>query len=463
MRITIVGAGFSGTALAVELARRAGPDVEICLVGHEGNYARGVAYGDARPEHLLNVRARNMGVSVDRPGDFADWINLSERARDGFLPRLIYGEYLRDRLAAATELTLAKVGRIAQEVISVQRQDEGFRLHLGDGATRDSDRVVLAVGALPPQALTGVGPALTTHPSYIAWPWREGAAGRIDPDANVLIVGTGLTMADVVSTLRHRGHRGRIVAISRHGLLPAAHDATPPAAISLPPSVLHALHQRDVRLLAHTLRRLTHVLHDWRSLVDALRPFIQDYWTALPAAQRARFMRHLRPYWEVARHRVAPTVLADLQALRRNGQLEVHAGHLLRARRLEDKVVTWIRHRGSPAITIGRHDVLVRATGLDTDILRTQDPLVANLRDEGLLVADPLGLGVQAGADFTALDRRGRPVRGLHVLGPLLRAQLWEITAVPEQRAAAAALAHGLLETQGVHATPRRAERELRR
>lgn len=175
MRITIVGAGFSGTSLALELARRAGSEVEICLVGQEGNYARGVAYGDARPEHLLNVRARNLGATADRPVDFAEWINLSERARDGFLPRLIYGEYLRDRLAAATELTAAQFVRMAQEVISIQRLDEGFRLHLADGSTLDSDRVVLAVGALPPQPLTGVGPALTVHPSYIAWPWRDDA------------------------------------------------------------------------------------------------------------------------------------------------------------------------------------------------------------------------------------------------------------------------------------------------
>jgi hypothetical protein len=36
-------------------------------------------------------------------------------------------------------------------------------------------------------------------------------------------------------------------------------------------------------------------------------------------------------------------------------------------------------------------------------------------------------------------------VRGLHVLGPLLRAQLWKITAVPEPRVAARTLARQLL------------------
>lgn len=264
----------------------------------------------------------------------------------------------------------------------------------------------------------------------------------------MLIVGTGLTMADVVSTLRHRGHRGRILALSRHGLWPAAHDPAPPAPIALPPAVLQALQQRDVRLLVHTLRRLMHVLPDWRSLVDALRPFLQEYWQSLPEAQRARFMRHLRPYWDVARHRVSPSVQADLRTLRRHGQLEVRAGRLLRARRLDGKVVTWTRERGSDAITVGRFDALVRATGLDTDIQRTQDPLVANLRDAGLLSGDRLGLGVEVAPDLTALDPRGKPVTGLHVLGPLLRARLWEITAVPELRTATCTLAQQLLAPQ---------------
>jgi uncharacterized NAD(P)/FAD-binding protein YdhS len=62
-----------------------------------------------------------------------------------------------------------------------------------------------------------------------------------------------------------------------------------------------------------------------------------------------------------------------------------------------------------------------------------------------LLAADPLGLGVVTNDRFEAIARDGRAVRGLHVLGPLLRAQLWEITAVPELRVAARALARQLL------------------
>jgi uncharacterized NAD(P)/FAD-binding protein YdhS len=452
MRITIIGAGFCGSALAIELARNAKPQVDICLVGINNNFARGVAYGDARPEHLLNVLARQLGLKADAPGDFADWLSLTDKARDRFLPRLAYGEYLRARLAAAFELTEATLACVEQEVIAVERLDRGFRLHFADGGAQFSDQVVLAIGALPPQALAGVGPVLTVHPSYVAWPWREGAIDRIDPGARVLIVGTGLTMADVVVTLRRCGHHGPIDAISRHGLLPCAHGEDPPLPISLPPAILHALNQRDLRLLVSRLRSLSTVVPDWRSLVDAVRPYVQDFWRGLPMPERARFLRHVRPYWERIRHRIAPAVSEEIETLLDNGRLRVRAGRLLRARRLEGEIAVSIRERGRSDVSVERYDVLVRATGLDTDIQRTTDPLVSNLREAGLLAADPLGLGVQTTEHFNVVDRHGHPVHGLYAIGPLLRSQLWEITAVAELRVAVTQVAQNLLQAGGFSA-----------
>jgi uncharacterized NAD(P)/FAD-binding protein YdhS len=450
MRITIIGAGFSGTALAIELARSANSNVDICLVGIGSSYGRGVAYGDARPEHLLNTRARHLGVTSDYPGDFADWLALSEKARDRFLPRLVYGEYLHSRLRAVVELSNATLSRVEQEVIAMERMDHGFRLHLADGGAFSSDQVVLAPGALPPQALTGVGPVLTVHPSYVGWPWRAGALEAIDPLARILIVGTGLTMADVIVTLRKRGHQGPIHAISRHGLLPLPHGEDPPKPISLPPAVLHALNQRDLRLLVNKLRTLSAVVPDWRGLVDAMRPYLQDFWRGLPFPERSRFLRHLRPYWEVVRHRVAPSVWEDITSLRETGQLRIRAGRVLRARRVEDAIGVSVRERGKVDISNERFDILIRATGLDTDIERTPDPLVSHLRDSGLLAADPLGLGVRATEHAQAIGRSGKPVPGLYVLGPLLRAGLWEVTAIPELRVAASALARKLLSRGGL-------------
>ncbi|TDK27439.1 pyridine nucleotide-disulfide oxidoreductase [Luteimonas aestuarii] len=445
MRITIIGAGFSGCALALQLADTRDDAVEVCVAGVPATFGRGVAYGEARPEHLLKVRARHLGIDPDNPDDFAEWLNLSTRARDAFLPRIAYGEYLHDRILTTREQS-SNLSFFEHEVIAIEREPQGFRVFLADGSDFASDCVVLALGALPPQRLAGVGPRLARHARYIGWPWHEEALDRIQPDERVLIIGTGLTMADVVTSLHKRGHRGEIVALSRHGLLPLRHLPEAPAPIRLPPSVLHALRTRDVRRLLAAVRSLACAVPDWRSVVDALRPHTQAFWQGLPAVQRARFLRHLRTYWEACRHRLAPRVAAELDLLAVSGQLQVRAGRLLRAGLREDGVDVVIRHRFRKQTSVERFDRLVRATGLDTDITRTTHPLVTHMLDAGLVRADAHGLGIMVDDGLGVLDASGFTIPGLYCLGPLLRGHLWEITAVQELRTAAGALAQRLLE-----------------
>ncbi|MBD9478630.1 FAD/NAD(P)-binding protein [Pseudoxanthomonas sp. PXM02] len=443
MRITIVGAGFSGSVLASQLASTEDGAPDICLVGVGETFARGVAYGQARPEHLLNVRAGHLGVHPDAPGDFAAWLSLGPRGRDEFLPRVAYGDYLAERLREAHEVA-GNLSLVRQEAIAISRVGEGYRVHLDDGGYFASDRVVLALGALPPQRLAGIGPRLAQSQRYIGWPWQDDALERIEADARVLIVGTGLTMADVVSTLAARGHRGELTAISRHGLLPRAHADVPGPVIELPPSVRQALGGRDVRALLAAVRSLVHVAPDWRSVVDGLRPHTQAFWRSLPDTQRARFLRHLRSHWEVARHRIAPRVAEVLDTLQASGQLRVRAARLLRAGLRAHGAEVLLQGRGQEHADVSQYDYVIRATGLDTDIVRTTHPLVSHLVDAGLLTPDPHGLGVEVGDDLQVRDRHGTTVRGLYCLGPLLRGRLWEITAVPELRSAAAALASTL-------------------
>ncbi|MBN6152739.1 FAD/NAD(P)-binding protein [Xanthomonas sp. AmX2] len=441
MRITIIGAGFCGNVLAAALAAQATAPTTLALVGVAETFGRGIAYGAARPEHLLNVRAKDLGVDPADPGGFADALQLDTARRLQFLPRLAYGRYLERHLETALAASAVGVERIGQEAVAVERGPDGFRIFLANGEDIASDVVVLAIGALPPQALPGIGPRLAVHPRYIGWPWQDGVLDEVPPQARLLLVGTGLTMADVALTLRRRGHRGPITALSRRGLPPQAHLAAPGAPVTLPPSVTQALRTHRLADLLRSLRQLTTVVDDWRCVVDALRPHLQPFWQGLDAASRARFLRHLRPYWESARHRLAPEAAAALAQMQRQGQLRIQAARLLRARLGDTAVEAVIRERGQAGARTEAFDVLIRATGLDTDVDRTSHPLVATMRDAGLLQPDPLGLGLVADANFQLRDGAGHPVPGLYCLGPLLRGRLWEITAVPELRSAAHQLA----------------------
>jgi uncharacterized NAD(P)/FAD-binding protein YdhS len=456
--ITIVGAGFCGTALVRELVRQAGDArIRVTLVGVADTFGSGIAYGAARPEHLLNVRAKDLGIDPDEPAHFSDFLHLGDGGRLEFLPRLAYGDYLRTQLEEAVDGAEIEIDRVGEEAVAIERAPGGgFRIFLASGEGIRSDTVVLAVGALPPQALPGIGPRLSVHPRYVGWPWQGNVLDHIDPDARILVVGTGLTMVDVAVTLEARGHRGQITAISRRGLAPQPHPVLPGTQLELPPNILRALREHDLRGVLRGVRQLAAVLDDWRRVIDALRPHLQPLWAGLSLEQRGRFLRHLRPYWEVARHRVAPEVYQRLQRLQADGRLQIRAARLLRARLVEDGVETVLRDRHADDASSAHYDVLIRATGLDTDVDRTSDPFVSSMREAGLVQADPLGLGLEVDAELRVLDAAGQAVRGLYCVGPLLRGALWEITAVPELRVAARRLVTQLLAgTASAQATPR--------
>ena len=125
MRITIIGAGLCGTALAGELVGTLPEGVDVCLVGDAASFGRGVAYGLARPEHYLNVRAHDLGLDAGASGGFADWLDLSDGARQGFLPRELYGDYLAQHLDDAVARSDGRLRLVRETVIGVRRLQDG--------------------------------------------------------------------------------------------------------------------------------------------------------------------------------------------------------------------------------------------------------------------------------------------------------------------------------------------------
>lgn len=455
MHIAIIGAGFCGVALARELARQAPPRTRIALIGNAGSYGRGVAYGTPRPEHCLNVRARDMGIDPGNPAGFADWLALEGPEREGFQPRTRYGDYLCATLDEAVAQAAARgveLRRLAADATAMQRTPEGFRLHLSGGGSLDAASVALAPGALPPQPMAGLSSELLASPRYVPAPFAPGALDGIAADAQVLVIGTGLTFADVAISLRRNGHRGRIEAISRHGLAPLPHAIHPAAPATPPHALQRAIESGDLRGVVRGLREASRGADDWRRLIDALRPHTQPFWQRLDERARARFLRHLRSYWEIHRHRIAPPLMQELEAMRASGQLVVRASRLQHGDVAGERIRLALRERGMSLPRHAEADVLIRATGLDTDVARTRHPLIAHLRDAGLVHPAAHGLGLETSADSAVLDRQRRAVPGFYAIGPLLRGRLWEITAVPELRGAAVALAGELcrmLQGQG--------------
>ncbi len=456
-RIAIVGAGFSGAVTAIQLLRHAPPEgLQVVLINESGRMARGLAYGTHSHAHVLNVPAGNMSALADDAEDFVRYCRWSDpRVEPGsFVSRRLYGAYLEALLSAA-ELRddgAATLERIVGRVIGLRTDGPAGRaeLLLEQGSSVIADHVVLAFGhfapldPLPPAALAVAGAR------YIRDPWRPGALRGIGPADDVLLVGAGLTAVDVALALTQGGARsGRLTSISRRGLLPQSHRRSGAVPGALDGAALVAemggTLRRQVRVLRREVRAALARGEDWRDLIGALRPHTPALWQRLSTADRARFLRHARAFWEVLRHRCAPSAHDRFQQLRDSGALTVQAARIADVRATEGGLSVQLRARGAADTHGLRVQHIVNCTGPSADLQRCNSPLVRELLASGRLCPDALGLGLAVDAQYAVLDREGRPSPTVSYIGPLLKARDWEATAVPELRVHAQKLAQRLL------------------
>jgi len=181
-------------------------------------------------------------------------------------------------------------------------------------------------------------------------------------------------------------------------------------------------------------------------VIDALRPVTDALWLGLPPADKARFLRHLRPFWDTHRHRAAPPVGAAIAGEIEAGSLQVRAGKLVAIEDQAGEARVTYRPRGASELeTLAVQLILdVRGVGRVAD---TTDPLLRNLIDRGLVQAGPFGLGLAVHPDLTVMGTAETPAR-LWTLGPLLRGTYWECTAVPDIRNQAVDLARSVAAAQ---------------
>lgn len=441
--VVIVGAGFSGTLLAVNLLRQGGVRV-VLIERRREKIARGTAFGTRRPEHRLNVRVANMSAYPDEPDHFARWVG-ARQANDlnRFVGRGVYGRYIAEQLATMAETAGPERCRLlfGTAVAAGRGEDGRLVVRLADGGAVEGDVLVLAQGNRPPGTVPGFEGL--GAPAYQADPWDDACLEGLGERDHVLLIGTGLTAVDIILSLDRAGFGGRITALSRRGLRPQSH---------LPVGPMVEKGERPAvdgsRLLAHVRRRARQV--GWPAAVDELRPHTQDLWRRLDLAGQRRFLRHLRPYWDVHRHRIAPEAADRLAALEGERRLDFAAGKIVRVEpRGKGLLVQW-RVRGGAAVRGLEVARAINCTGPGGGLLSGDNPLLASLAGQGRLRADPHDLGID-------VDRLGR-VRAadgavqddLYAVGPLTKGEAWEIIAVPDIRQQVWTLARRLTHSHWV-------------
>jgi uncharacterized NAD(P)/FAD-binding protein YdhS len=444
--VAIVGGGAAGALVAVHLLRAGvGP---VALVDPGDRVARGVAYSTTFSAHLLNVEARVAGGLAGRPAHFADWLvrdgaDVSPRA---FVSRGTYGDYLVELLATAVaEAPAGALDRVRAEVVGIAPSGSGYTLTMGDGSAIRAARIVLATGPPPPPDVPlrdGTWPP--THPRYVRNPWAPHALEAIPAAGDVLLVGTGPTTIDVALELAETRPAVRMTALSRHGLLPAAHRRSGARPVTYRPMPAGASLREQIRAFRDALPQAVADGADARDMVDAMRPHTQAVWKSLARRDQRRLLTSLMRVWTVQRSRMPPVVEEWIDALRAGGRLVVVAGSLLRVDPGPADGLTVAIGLPSGATDELTVAAVVNCAGPADSPFGGRSRLYGDLLARGLARPHPLGLGVDTGDCGAVRGGDGELSDSIFAVGWLRRGELWESVAIPEIRDQAAELAERL-------------------
>lgn len=440
-RVVIVGGGYTGAAVAVQLANAAGERLSIAIVEPREDVGRGIAYSTRDPDHRLNGPLDNHLLDPASADGLREWC-----AREGVLAEdrdakaANGGTYVRrgdfgSFVAAQVRSVQARAGMALHHhralALGIERSQHGAEVVASDGTRLRADMVVIATGNGPPR-LPALFSRLAGHPRVIENPFDGAALEALAPRSRILLVGSGLTAMDVMATLLRLGKAHRIESLSRHGLRPSVHrerisDLSPVALLeriegAVPDYALDALDRARVRELSRGLRRriAERVAEgaDWREPFDELRNVVWQVWPRLPVAEKRRFLRHLRLRYDTHRFRVPPQTRVLVENAERNGEASFRAGRLTAARLDGGSIrVQWREHATDREVAAD-YDAIVNCTGLDAECGARSNPFLASLLEAGLVRRDDCGFGFAVDAQCRPLARDGSLSPRMRIVGP---------------------------------------------
>ncbi len=454
VKIAIIGGGFSGTMIGVHLIKNAIAPLEIKLINETNVLNTGIAYNPYSKKALLNVVSSRMSAFASDPDHFLNWVMQQDSFRDkdrtlianSFLPRYLYGEYLK--VIWQDSLQLAEKKKIHVDVICLSAKNltltnSTIGIELKDKSRLSADYTIIASGNHLPGNPHIKSSFFTSSANYFQNPWDIRSVSGINSKKPVLIIGNGLTMVDTVTGLLENGFQGQIVSISPNGfnILPHRHNG-----LSYTKLVEEIGEQTSLLELVKLFNKHMKLIREYglsaEPLIDSLRPHTQIIWKRLTIAEKRIFMSRLRHLWGVARHRIPLHIHDKLQQLRIEGRLHIVSGKLIDITGEEDNIIASFydkKQKQSVQLAVSR---VINCTGPETDLLKLDDNYLKNALLNGIISQDELKLGINADPDtFEALNPAGKIQSGLYIMGSNLKGLLWESTAVSELRVQAEKIA----------------------
>lgn len=492
--IAIVGGGANAVCVVNELvdqlSRADRPrNFKISVFEKSGVVGSGLAYGTNMDAHILNMPAESMSAIADKPGDFMEWLrkphspelhpyfNAQAQCRD-FVPRKIFGYYLQDILDQAVQKASnagIKVEFIRGEVTDIVTRGEELWLKAGDHPAK-FNQGILCLGNQPPT----IGRRLQSLPGYFHQPWPESDITEgIPKDADILVIGSGLTAVDTLITLQENNHEGSITFLSRHGLLPKVRTFPDQhELVHLSPENVRAITARNQRklsvdeavelfnqefesagvdmqqldfykelaskapaqVLKEDIQKAKNGSLPYFSVLKAIDEVVGELWNELSIEARQVFDTHYRTLWNIYDYPMpvqnAERVLKALES----GQLKIVSGFrdiqydtvngefVLQCVKSDCNDTDIKTHRGP---------YVINAVGNGLDLTRIQSPLIQNALMRGIITPHLLG-GVDVDFETGGVkDGHGHYSQRLFAIGSLTRGVHFYTNSIQENAKAA--------------------------
>lgn len=452
-RIVVVGGGYSGVLTAIQLSRQSSGPLDIAIVEPNAELGRGVAYATQDLDHRLNAPTGIHLLYLDLPDHFTHWhTEMGALAADpaagaagaAYARRYDYGTYLSEEIARHIQNNPSgsNICHVRDSAVTIEPHGSEFSVELTVGKLPKTDFVVITTSNAPPVMPLPLRNIPRDYPGLIANPWDLERAAHIPENGRVLVVGTGLTMADVVATLTRDRPHAQLTAISRRGLLPTSRPPVSPEGelvesltTGVPLFVRRHGTPKTVRELLRILREDARCREmegsHWQVAFDELRDAAHVLWPNLSHTEKARFVRHLWPWYEVHRFRFPPPTEIKLRRAIEAGYLTVMAGRLIDATVAGHQIQVEMKPRGGDESSRQRFDSVVNCTGPERKPGETGDPFLRNLVSTKLLMPNRLGLGIEVDDMCRVLDGQGTANPRLRIVGPLTRGQFGEVNGIP--------------------------------
>lgn len=431
----------------MQLVRAAPAPLEITIVEPRAAVGPGLAYGAEDPDHRLNGSPATHVIDPQDPGQLQRWCDehgVLQRdpeavAPDGtvFLRRGDFGDFLADALRAhaAYPRTGSSIRHCRDMASDALLGDGPIVVLTARGASLASDLVVVATGNSLPRLPAPFSPALAGHPGVIADPADTRRLRSLPKRARVLVLGSGLTALDVISTLVRSAHQAPITVISRRGLRPRAQRPPSASGEKLTATVLLERIEGPVpgfiadagtplsarvllRALRREIRRAEQAGDNWYAPFDDLRDVLWKVWPRLPATEKRRVLRHLRPWYDAHRFRAPPQNEAMVRDAESRGLVAFRAARVgfAEAESADGAIRVGSIERGAQRHRVEVFDAVVNCTGFDGGT--AGNPLLAALLARGLVRIDPSGVGFAVDSQCRAIPADGGALERLRIIGP---------------------------------------------